>query len=96
MYFQRMRDLREDADKTQKQIADLLLLDKEVYRRYEVGLRDIPVACLLSLADYYEVNLDYLVGRTNESKMLPKPKDYQKLVETTLREEKKGNGFTVS
>jgi len=90
LYFQRIKDLREDADKTQKQIADLLLLDKEVYRRYEVGMRDIPVAYLLSLADYYEVDLDYLTGRTDDTTMPPIAKSYERVIEKTLREEKRG------
>ncbi len=89
MYFQRMRDLREDADKMQQETAKLLHMHRSVYGRYERGEREIPVSALMALADYYEVNLDYLVGRTNDSKMLPKAKGYQKLVERTLQEEKK-------
>ena len=90
MFFRRLRDLREDSDKKQREIGEILHMDRTVYGRYELGKHDIPIVALITLADYYEVNLDYLVGRTNESKMLPKAKDYQKLVETTLREEKRG------
>ncbi len=90
MYFQRIKDLREDSDQSQEKISELLCMARSVYGRYERGEREIPVSTLMALADYYEVNLDYLVGRTNESKILPKAKDYQKLVETTLREEKRG------
>ena len=90
MFFRRLRDLRDDSDKKQQEICEILCMNRWVYGRYERGEREIPVSTLMALADYYEVNLDYLVGRTNESKMLPKAKDYQKLVETTLREEKRG------
>lgn len=90
MFFRRIRDLREDSDKSQEKVAELLCMKRSVYGRYERGEREIPVSTLMALADYYEVNLDYLVGRTNESKMLSKAKDYQKLVEKTLREEKRG------
>ncbi len=81
--------MREDSDKTQREIGELLHIDRTVYGRYELGKHDIPIVTLITLADYYEVNLDYLVGRTNDSKMLPKAKGYQKLVERTLQEEKK-------
>ena len=89
MFFRRIRDLRDDSDKSQEKISELLCMARSVYGRYERGEREIPVSALMALADYYEVNLDYLVGRTNDSKMLPKAKGYQKLVERTLQEEKK-------
>lgn len=63
MYFQRLRDLREDADKTQSQIAGMLGIDQRTYSNYETGKREIPVHLLIVLADYYQVSLDYLVGR---------------------------------
>lgn len=63
MYFPKLRDLREDADLTQQQIADLLHMQRSVYRRYELGEREIPVWALLQLADYYHVSTDYLLGR---------------------------------
>ncbi|MBP3312385.1 MAG: helix-turn-helix transcriptional regulator [Butyricicoccus sp.] len=66
MYFQRLEDLRVDADKTQQEIADLLHMQREVYRRYEKGIYDIPVWAAIQLADLYGVSLDYLLGRTNE------------------------------
>lgn len=62
MYFPRLRDLREDRDKTQEQIAELLECNRQVYARYERGLREIPVSMLIALARYYGVSLDYLVG----------------------------------
>lgn len=66
--YQRLRDMREDHDLTQKQIADRLYMQREVYRRYETGEREIPLCIAIQLADYYGVSLDYLAGRTNEPK----------------------------
>ena len=67
MYIPRIKDLRTDADLTQQQVADLLHCNRQVYARYENGLRDIPVDLLMALADYYGVSLDYLTGRTDDS-----------------------------
>jgi transcriptional regulator with XRE-family HTH domain len=61
--YQRIRDLRENRDKTQKDIAELLNMQLTVYRRYETGEREIPLWAAIKLADYYGVTLDYLVGR---------------------------------
>ena len=61
--YRRIRDLREDADKTQKEISELLNMQLTVYRRYELGEREIPLWAAIKLADYYGVSLDYLVGR---------------------------------
>lgn len=61
--YQRIRDLREDSDKTQKEIANILNMQLTVYRRYEVGERELPLWAAIKLADYYKVSLDYLVGR---------------------------------
>ncbi len=65
MYFQRLRDLREDRDMNQTQIAALLHTSQTVYSRYERGYQTIPVEHLLILADYYGVSVDYILGRTN-------------------------------
>ena len=65
MYFPRLRDLREDADLPQKQVAEILHIQQTVYSRYERGYQTIPVEHLLVLADYYHVSVDYLLGRTN-------------------------------
>lgn len=65
MYFQRLRDLREDRDMNQTQIAELLHTSQTVYSRYERGCQTIPVEHLLILADYYGVSVDYMLGRTN-------------------------------
>lgn len=64
----RIEDLRIDADKTQKEIAKLLNCQREVYRRYEKGEREIPVWAAIKLAEYYDVSLDYLLGLTNEKR----------------------------
>ena len=62
--YVRIRDLREDHDKTQKEIAEMLNMQLTVYRRYECGEREIPLWAAKKLADYYGVTLDYLVGKT--------------------------------
>lgn len=69
MYFQRLRDLREDSDMNQTQIAEILFTSQTVYSRYERGARTIPVEHLLILADFYGVSTDYILGRTNNKKL---------------------------
>ena len=64
--YKRVRDLREDNDKTQKDIAIYLNMQLTVYQRYERGERELPLWVAIKLADYYRVSLDYLVGRTNK------------------------------
>ena len=66
MYFPRIRDMREDADLTQAQIAQMLGIAQTVYSRYERGFQTIPLPLLIQLADYYQVSLDYLVGRSGQ------------------------------
>lgn len=66
MIFQRLEDLRVDHDLTQQNVADILKCKREVYRRYEKGIRTIPIDFLMTLADYYGTSIDYLVGRTND------------------------------
>ena len=66
--YKRIRDLREDADKTQRQIAEQLYMQLEVYRRYETGQRMPPFDIMIQLANIYNVSLDYLAGRTDEPK----------------------------
>ena len=61
--YPRVRDLREDHDKTQKQIAELLNMQLTVYQRYERGERELPLWAAIKLCDYYGITLDYLVGR---------------------------------
>lgn len=65
VYFQRLRDLREDRDMNQTQVAHLLHTSQTVYSRYERGYQTIPVEHLLILADFYGVSTDYILGRTN-------------------------------
>lgn len=65
MFFRRLADIRVDRDLTQKEIAEMLHMDVEVYRRYEKGIREIPVWAAIRLADYYETSTDYLLGRTD-------------------------------
>lgn len=69
MYFQRLRDLREDADLNQTQVAKMLFTSQTVYSRYERGVLTIPVEHLLILADFYGVSTDYILGRTNNKKL---------------------------
>ncbi len=59
----RLRDLREDRDFSQRQIADILNMSQTGYSKYETGENDIPTDILLKLADFYEVSVDYLLGR---------------------------------
>lgn len=70
MYFQRIRDLREDADLTQSEIAAYLGIQQTVYSRYERGFQTIPLEHLIRLADYYHVSTDYLLGRTQRPEVL--------------------------
>ena len=64
--YKRVRQLREDCDKTQKEIADYLNMQPTVYQRYERGERELPLWAAIKLADYYKVSLDYLAGRTTK------------------------------
>ena len=61
-YYQRIRDLREDADKTQDEIAKLLGTTQQQYYKYESGIRELPMHHFIKLARYYNVSLDYLAG----------------------------------
>ena len=66
MYFPRLEDLRVDHDKTQIQIAEYLNLNREVYRRYEKGEREIPVWALIQLAQFYGTTTDYILGLSDQ------------------------------
>ncbi len=74
MLFQRIEDLRIDSDKTQQEIADLLHCKREVYRRYEKGIYDIPLWALIKLAEYYKTSTDYILGLTDTKESYPDPK----------------------
>lgn len=65
-YYKRIRDLREDNDKTQREMAAYLHMPQPQYCRYETGQRDIPTEVLIALADYYNTSTDYILGRTND------------------------------
>ena len=67
----RIRDLREDRDLTQKQLAAELMCDQSLYSKYERGERPLPLELADKLADYYGVSVDYLLGRTNVKKPYP-------------------------
>ena len=69
LYFQRLRDMREDADMKQSAVAQYLGIQQTVYSRYESGARTIPLEHLIKLADLYNVSLDFLTGRTQNMKV---------------------------
>lgn len=68
----RIRDLREDNDLNQKEIANYLMCDQSLYSKYERGERDLPLVYAAKLADYYGVSVDYLLCRTNIKTPYPK------------------------
>lgn len=74
MKYQRIKDLREDNDITQKIIADYLSISRSTYQNYESEVRKIPVDILSKIADFYNTNVDYLINRTNVQKPYPKNK----------------------
>ncbi|MBR2646261.1 MAG: helix-turn-helix transcriptional regulator [Clostridia bacterium] len=70
--YQRIRDLREDHDMTQKQVAQILKMSQTGYSKYETGENDIPTAILIQLARLYNTSVDYLLGETKNPKRYPK------------------------
>ncbi|MBR5088394.1 MAG: helix-turn-helix transcriptional regulator [Ruminiclostridium sp.] len=74
MKYNRIKDLREDADLTQQQIADKLFINRRTYSSYELGIRGIPTEILIAIADIYDTSTDYLIGRTDVKKAYPKAK----------------------
>lgn len=72
MHFQRIEDLRIDNDYTQQQIAEYLGCQREVYRRYEKGTRQIPIDYLILLSQLYNVSIDYIVNLTSQKKIYPR------------------------
>lgn len=72
MYQNRLRDLREDRDLRQKHLADLLKVHQTTYSDYELGQLNIPISALHTLADFYNVSIDYLLCRTSEKQPYPK------------------------
>lgn len=71
MIFQRIKDLRQDADLTQAEISKYLYISQRAYSHYENGTRDIPINILISIADFYNVSIDYLLGRSNHREFIP-------------------------
>ena len=69
MKFQRIQDLRTDADMSQKQLSEILHISQRSYSHYETGSRNIPVEMLIRLANYYDISVDYLVGRTDKKEI---------------------------
>ena len=69
MKFQRIQDLRTDADMSQKQLSEILHISQRSYSHYETGSRNIPVEILIRLANYYDISVDYLIGRTDKKEM---------------------------
>ncbi|MDO4339785.1 MAG: helix-turn-helix transcriptional regulator [Eubacteriales bacterium] len=70
MKFQRIQDLRVDSDLSQKQLSEILHISQRSYSHYETGSRGIPIEMLIRLADYYDISVDYLLGRTDRKEML--------------------------
>lgn len=65
--YPRIRDLREDRDLKQRQVAQYLNCSQQVYSNYELGQRDIPTGILIKLSDFYGVSIDYILGQTSNS-----------------------------
>lgn len=72
--YNRIRELREDHDLTQTQIANILNMSQTGYSQYEIGKNDIPTRILIKLSEYYDTSVDYLLGITDEMKPYPKRK----------------------
>lgn len=70
-YIVRMRNLREDNDLTQQQVAVMLGTSQTMYARYERGANEMPIRHLIKLARYYDVSTDYLLGLTKEKERFP-------------------------
>lgn len=70
--YNRIRELREDNDLTQTQIAKILHMSQTGYCQYEIGKNDIPTKILIALSEYYNTSIDYLLGITDETKRYPK------------------------
>ena len=73
--YQKIRDLREDKDLTQKQIAKILNCSQRIYSNYERGEVDIPTQVLIKLAEFHRTSVDFLLGLTDEKRPYPRKKD---------------------
>ena len=72
MGLQRLRDLREDHDISQKELAEILFCRQQVYSRYERGIHDLPLWALIKLAEYYHTSADYILGLTDTREPSPR------------------------
>ena len=72
--YNRIRELRQDHDLTQKQVGEILNMSQTGYNQYEIGKNDIPTKILIKLAEYYNTSVDYLLGITDERSPYPKKK----------------------
>ena len=68
--YPRIRDLREDKDLSQREMAEMLNVSQTTYSRYETGVLDIPSQTLIKLAEFHKVSVDYLVGRSDSKKIV--------------------------
>lgn len=68
MVYENIRNLREDHDKLQIELAAYLNIKQTTYSKYELGKINVPIEAFIKLADYYDVSIDYLVGRTKDKK----------------------------
>ena len=69
MIYGRLKDLREDHDYTQQQLADMLFINRRTYSSYETGMAGLPTEILVKLADIYDVSTDYILGRSDNSEL---------------------------
>lgn len=76
MYPNRIKELREDRDITQREVAEYLQVAQNTYCNYENGVREIPIELLIRLSRFYEVNVEYLLGLTDQAAMLPPSKNF--------------------
>lgn len=81
IYYKRIRDIREDNDKTQQDIANIINVGLTTYRRWETGERTIPTNYIVILALYYKVSVDYLLGLTDDPKPKPQSKNIKNNIE---------------
>lgn len=72
MNIERLKDLREDKDLYQKEIAKILNISQQQYNKYELGINSIPIEKLNILADFYKTSVDYIIGRTDKRTPYPK------------------------
>lgn len=76
--YRRIRDLREDADLTQKQMGEILTCSQRIYSNYECGDVDIPTQILIKLAEFHKTSVDYLLGLTDDKRPYPRTKHSNK------------------